>query len=158
MSEEMMSDEVSEQAAEQRLIGRRDELQALRASADAKAQAMLAPMCAGIGGAVALVKFEISPTATVLLGLAAVAASAALITTLLVLLPRLGRPAVGLVRWARMSATEHAAEARAGLSVDELARHVARLSRIVPRKFRLLQLAGWLLIATTALVAASLLA
>ncbi|MEU5852500.1 Pycsar system effector family protein [Saccharopolyspora shandongensis] len=146
------ADEVDEQ-----LRDARDGAQSLIARADTKAQATLTVHSLTLAGAVALTKTQISTPAAVALGVAAVLFGAALVTTLLVLLPRLGRTSTGITAWARMSAAQVRAAAAHEYAGHDVAAHVATLSRIAVTKFALIRAALLMVIAGLVVTGAALL-
>lgn len=152
-----MTNELSAAEVDAQLRDARDGIQTLIGRADTKAQAMLATHSLALAGAVALFKtLQPSTWGGWLLGVAMVVFAAALITALLVILPRLGRTATGLTAWARQDAAAIRAAASAEYAGEDVAAHVGTLSRIAVCKFWFLQVAVWLVITGLALAGLAL--
>ena len=144
----------TESEVDAQLRDARDGVQSLVARADTKAQALLSTHSLALAGAVALAKVQFGGATAVGLVAAAGFFAAALVTTLLVILPRLNRSKTGLTAWARQHPErirECAADEYAGTDV---AAHLGTLSQIALGKFRLIRLSIVLVItglATTGL-------
>lgn len=119
----------TESEVDAQLRDARDGVQSLVARADTKAQALLSTHSLALAGAVALAKMQLGGAAVVGLVVAAGLFGVALVTTLLVILPRLNRSKTGLTAWA---ADEYAG--------TDVAAHLGTLSRIAVGKFRLIRL------------------
>ncbi|MGW3473466.1 Pycsar system effector family protein [Saccharopolyspora sp. NPDC000995] len=150
-------DTVSAADTDEQLRDARDSVQSLIARADTKAQATLSVHSLALAGAVALTRTTPSTPAAVALGVAAALFGAALVTTLLVLLPRLPRTSTGITAWARMSAAQVRAAAADESAGHDVAAHVATLSRIAVTKFALIRAALLMVIAGLVVTGAALL-
>lgn len=130
----------TESEVDTQLRDARDGVQSLVARADTKAQALLSTHSLALAGAVALAKMQLGGAAAVGLVVAAGLFGVALVTTLLVILPRLNRTKTGLTAWARQNPDEIRECAADEYAGTDVAAHLGTLSRIALGKFRLIRL------------------